>query len=395
MIDSRRPAWLRTKFSSADREASPPDSGVTHAHGKFTTRNISAGRPVRVLLVCHLFILAYRALRCAQAAGATVIVLGNDGSKGFRFSLFCERFVPSSVSFDGSIHGGIASEINRVAAEFDIDIVMPGDAPSTRSMIGVREKLQVQTFPLPDLGTFDLLNDKWQFAELCRHLGIGHPRSCLVERRVDLSPRISANTLTFPLVAKPLSLNGGEGVTVIHSRDVPHVEHRVFYEPILLQDYIDGIDIGASVYCRSGTICAWIMHKILRATYITFHDEAILSDIRKIVEQLRLDGIFNFDMRMSKAGNVYFLECNPRVFYKMNLSMLAGINFVGLGLIGSRECGSISIPPGTNVRMPKALMASLMTPWRLTRRDVAMLSHLYSDPIRYLRELLSIDWEPY
>lgn len=388
-------AWERSGPSHGLPDAAPHGPGAARAPRGAGTETRSPARQIRVLLVCHQFVLAYRVLRCAKAAGATVTVLGNEGSAGFRYSMFCERFVHSSVQFDGSTGDEIAREINRVAAECGIDVVVPGDAGATRSIIGVRKHLDVKTFDLPDLETFDLLNDKWTFTQLCRQLGILHPRSWLVERHADLAQRLLADVRTFPVVAKPLSLSGSEGVTLIESGEASGIGGRVSYEPIIVQEFIDGIDIGASVYCRAGNVVAWIIHKVRRAIYITFHDDAVLNDIRKVSGHLHLDGIYNFDMRMSADGRVFFLECNPRMYYKIDQSMRAGINFLRFGLGDRGPHGAATIPPGTNVRMPKALVACLPTPWRLTRRDFAMLLHVYSDPVQYARQLLKIDWEPY
>ena len=37
-------------------------------------------------------------------------------------------------------------------------------------------------------------------------------------------------------------------------------------------------------------------------------------------------------MILTPDGAVHYLECNPRFFYKINLSMIAGVNFVAHGL---------------------------------------------------------------
>ncbi len=109
--------------------------------------------------------------------------------------------------------------------------------------------------------------------------------------------------------------------------------------------------------------------------------------------RMGVDGVFNFDMRLAPDGSIYYLECNPRFFFKINLSMLAGVNFVAMGMAAA---GLATAAPEAveRVRLPKALAAAALTaPWTITARDLKMLWYLGRDPISSLRETLGIDWE--
>jgi hypothetical protein len=86
-------------------------------------------------------------------------------------------------------------------------------------------------------------------------------------------------------------------------------------------------------------------------------------------------------------GNIYYLECNPRFFYRIDLSMLAGINFVALGLEGDAGPGPLRVPHGASVRRPEAVLTSPRCWPRLTRRDWAAACYAFSDPIPYLLDL--------
>ena len=117
------------------------------------------------------------------------------------------------------------------------------------------------------------------------------------------------------------------------------------------------------------------------------------ENIGKIMRHMGVDGVYNFDMRLTEDGRILYLECNPRFFFKINLSMLAGINFVQAGL-SYGDPAKTSLPPQTNVRMPKAIAVTMPTPWKLTRRDFGALAYLYSDPLPYFREMLRYEYEP-
>ncbi len=341
-------------------------------------------------MVCTLFTLPYRVMRCIEGAGATVHVLGNVGSRGFRFSRYVTSYTHSERAFDGSFDAAMADEINACIERLDIDMVMAGDQPSARSVIGLRPMLKARVFPMPTLETFDLLNDKWSFFQLCRRIDVRCPPTTLYTDRAALWRDIESRDVALPLVAKPLSLDGSRGVVILREPNAARELETVRYAPVLVQEFIPGVDIGASAYCDNGTVRDFILHRLARATYTAFSNPEVFESIRRIAEATSYTGVFNFDMRQAPDGTVYFLECNPRFFYKMNQSMLAGVNFVSHGL-------DDTLPPriieAARVRMEKAFFATLPTPWRLTRRDWAMMWHLFSDPLSYIREWVRIDWE--
>jgi hypothetical protein len=168
------------------------------------------------------------------------------------------------------------------------------------------------------------------------------------------------------------------------------------YAPILLQEYIDGIDIGASVFSRSGSIEAFIAHHYDRGRYTPITDAGIRSDIASLLGPLKTSGIFNFDMRRTVDGSIYYLECNPRVFWKISMSMLAGVNFVspGLAAMGLAPAPTrLSVPSA--VLFPKALLLEAATaPWKLTATSWRTLKFLYADPLPYFSEMLGFERNP-
>src|SRR5262249_13693370 len=158
------------------------------------------------------------------------------------------------------------------------------------------------------------------------------------------------------------------------------------------QDYIEGDDIGASVYCERGEIRCFIANSFSRGVYTTFEDPTILHAFSRILGPMGADGVYHFDMRLTPDKRTFYLECNPRFYFKIGLSMMAGVNFVHRGL--DREAAlPFSVRRGTQVRRPWALAASLGRPWAITQRDIALLWSLLSDPIPFVRESLRIDWD--
>jgi predicted ATP-grasp superfamily ATP-dependent carboligase len=343
--------------------------------------------PPRVLMVATVFNMPYRVLRCAQASGAEVYVLGNPGANWLRFSRYCRRFVYAASIIHGGRDEALALEINCLVRELGIAMVMPGDAPSTRAVIACRDLIEAPCFPLPSLNQFDLLNDKWAFAQLCQKLGIRHPATRILPEAASLAREIATGRLEYPLVAKPLSRSGNGGVVFLDGTDTEKQLNTINYQPVLVQTMIPGQDIGASVFAKAGKIEAFVAHSLRQRVYATFRDDQIYSDIAKIVAWLHLEGVYNFDMILGPDGSVFYLECNPRFYFKINLSMLAGINFVGWGLPGAKP-GAGYIPDGVRVRFPEAALTSFDL--RCAKRDWAMAAYIFSDLAPYLAENLNL-----
>jgi len=198
--------------------------------------------------------------------------------------------------------------------------------------------------------------------------------------------------LTLPAIAKPLSEDGGHGVLRLDTTNAASQIERINYGPIIVQNFIEGEDIGASVFCERGEIKTFIANRFSKGIYTTFHDPTVFAAFSRILGPMEVDGVYHFDMRLTPDKKIYFLECNPRFYFKISLSMIAGINFIHAGLEKGADVPS-SVEPGTQVKRPWALAASLGLPWAITRRDVALLWSLLSDPIPFMRETLRIDWD--
>ncbi len=387
-MERQQTTLARADAVEAGMIAAPPAMGDT-ATISFTPASVR-GRTLNVLMVCGLFTLPYRAVRCAAAAGATVHVLGNKGARGFRYSRFCASFSPLRRNLDATFDAGLADEINAAIDRLDIDIVMAGDQPATRSLVGVRPLLRANCFPMPDLATLDMLSDKWEFFKLCTRLGVPCPASVLLADAAEVARQVGAGLLRLPLIAKPLSLDAARGVVKLAQGDFADGLATIRYNPVMVQAFIPGVDIGASAYCEDGEIRAFILHRLADGLYSAFADRTILQSIQRIIRATGYSGVCNFDMRLDPGGQVYFLECNARFFYKMDMSLLAGVNFVAHGLHPDMAPQFVH---GANVRLPKAALATLGAPWAMVARDFDMLGYRLSDPVSYVRQCLRIDWE--
>lgn len=216
--------------------------------------------PRRALLLAATAKMPYRVAQCLTASGVETHAIGSGIGRGLRFSRRFASFVESRTPVDGTAPPALAAEINLAIERHAIDVVAPGDAQATRSLIGLRERLAAPCLPMPDLPTFDRLNDKWRFFDLCQALGVLTPATTLFATREDLCRALTSGELTGPKIAKPLSQTGSEGCVPFNCENAFDRMPAINYEPILVQDFIDGEDIGASALCERGAIRAFIAH---------------------------------------------------------------------------------------------------------------------------------------
>jgi hypothetical protein len=353
-------------------------------------------RTVSVLLLASRFGMPYRVLRCTQAAGTRVYVLGTIAAAGLRRSRFCTDFALTSLPVDGTYNEALATAINQATQEFGIDVVIAGDAPATRSLITIQSLLRARIFPMPALPDFDVLNNKWAFTQLCQSKHVRSPQTWLFANNTELESFLRANDDGRSFIAKPLSQDSSRGVVRISTRTWHSASAQLKYVPILLQEFIEGIDIGTSVFCTDGRIEAFIAHHYNRGRYTPINDASIAKDLQALLGPLKTNGIFNFDMRQTASGQIYYLECNPRVFWKISMSMLAGVNFVAQGLAALE----LMAPPRQSsapsaVLFPKALVLQAATaPWHLSASSTQAVRFLYADPMPYFSETLGFEHDP-
>jgi len=274
--------------------------------------------------------LAYRTVRCAARCFDRIYVLGSKEARPLSRSLSCQSF--HLLPFEEGFGDRSVSLINRLCDDLVVDRVIPSDAATTRFLAEKAAMLERKCYPVPDAATFDLLNDKSSFITLCQDLDIPTPPTEVFSDKQLLLDRLQAGGLQLPLMAKPLNLEGGRGVTVLSVGKALRTARRLTYQPIMTQQYIGGLDLCAFYLCRNGNIELEVLYHN-GGHFIAFikHPE-IGRQCRKIIEAVNYDGVIGFDIRQSASNNLFFLECNPLFWYNMELVMLAGYNFVEMGL---------------------------------------------------------------
>ncbi|QXP85170.1 ATP-grasp domain-containing protein [Methylococcus sp. Mc7] len=335
-----------------------------------------------VLLMASNTPFQYRVLRCAAQAGASVFILGSRRAKFLAMSRYCKDFVLYPRDFGEENYSELVDIVNDLSSKLGIDYVIPGCGDTTRLLGQIGNRLHPKCFPVPPSSVFDTLNDKGKFAGLCLDLGMPHPSSVLLAGPSELRSMYDSGRLHFPLIAKPVDAYGGEGVVKLEALSAQVDLGKIDYGPILLQEFVEGEDVCISLFCVEGVCTHQVVYKRKRGICFIEHDS--LSDLAQtMARHLNFDGVICFDARVASDGKrVYLIECNPRFWYNMDFAMVAGVNFVGLGIDRVGHEGSVATRK--TFSSPYSFALKVFAPWRINAQDVAMLRYWLADPIPFL-----------
>jgi biotin carboxylase len=341
--------------------------------------------PLNGLMVAFAFTLPYHVLRTATAAGVRVHVLGSGPSRALRASRYCASYRNSRLRWDGSPDPeGLLDEISEIARQRPIDIVFPSDDVSTRLLAAIGDRLPVRSTPLPDLATFDLLNDKGNFTRYALDHGVRVPECRLYGGIEELRRDLADGSLALPITVKPTNRSGSAGV--IHLRDRRELAQlaEIDYRPILVQRHIIGETIGISVICRDGRVLAHATQRRDERRFQLFANPDLVANVERLAASVGLNGPANFDAVLEESsGLAYIVECNPRFWYTIYLPMILGLNFFAVAL-------AAGIPSGGAPTTLAGAEASLVLhrvfthPLLASRADRAVAAYHLSDPLIYL-----------
>jgi hypothetical protein len=137
---------------------------------------------------------------------------------------------------------------------------------------------------------------------------------------------------------------GGHGVKLFKNGDPLSVLEGIDYRPVLAQQFIGGEDLCAFYFCRNGRAKDEVIYRPGLGSLEYIEEPDVRRECRKIIETTRFDGVIGFDVRRSRSGDLFFLECNPRFWYNMELVMLAGMNFVKFGIMEADATSALNAP---------------------------------------------------
>lgn len=334
---------------------------------------------MKCLMIASGFSLPYHVLRTAAAAGHQVHVLGSGSSRGLRWSRYCASYRPSRGNWLDAHADLIRDEIAETVRALGLKLILPSDDISTRLVAALRDGLPAPTSLVPDVATFDLLNDKWSFTRFCLEHGVRVPQGWLFQDAEALRTGLARQDLQLPITVKPLSCSASFGV--VHLRDAADMRllETVDYRPVLVQRHIHGETIGFNVICRDGEILAHAAQRRDLHRFELIAEPDLRQNVERLVAMTRYTGPANFDAVVEDgSGLSYIVECNPRFWYTIYMSMIVGMNFVDLAIRRRRSLA----PPSGRVRL--SMREILRRPGRATASDWHMVGYKLGDPLPFV-----------
>ncbi len=322
--------------------------------------------------------LQYRVLRCVAELGVEVFVAGPAHARSLAISRFCTRYIPFSLEWEIAPER-TAAQLDRIARERDIALILPSDAVTTRLLSNIRPMLRTPVFPVPDPASFESLATKDRFMQLCRTLALPHPEGRIFGNRDEVLDALAKGKLRLPAILKPVDSAGSIGVVRIDPENARAVAEKIDYAPVLAQDFVEGQDCSLTVFCQEGRVSSEATYSHPDGVFAFTSEPEFSALVHGLVRRLKLSGVFNFDARIGRDGKVWLIECNPRFFYNMDVAMVAGLNFARL----HAPAGRIETVRDVEVRIPPALLRQVLRLRRPRRTDLRMLFHWLRDPLMF------------
>jgi len=264
---------------------------------------------MRAAVFCHTSELALVVLRALRANGVVPFVACEPriekvvaASRACEHVFFCGNLSRSKQDLSAAIEA-----LDRIHRDAKFDVVMASNVQGLRILHDLAGAVPAPVYPMPPLEALDTLDDKRKFHHLAVTLGVPVPRSMAFETAQMVDVERVSRDLGYPVAVKPAVSWGSIGFRRVNSerelrelaagRDYP-------YRDIVVQEYIEGIDVGAGLFVRDGRVEAMATFKCGPRDAAEFVPiPALARAAERIVGATGCDGVINLDARLTPAGN--------------------------------------------------------------------------------------------
>jgi predicted ATP-grasp superfamily ATP-dependent carboligase len=234
------------------------------------------------------------------------------------------HFIINKVNFE--------IEIQQIILSYKIDYFFPVINDSLSNIL-LRKSLYANTLNyIGEIEAYNTLNDKILLHKLATKLDL----------RVPIRYE-SIITAKFPYVIKPTNLSSAKGVIYVHShKDIPEYHKN---SNLIIQQFVQGVGVGYSFYCRNGEILNGYGHKRIAEYPITggsstyregYKNPKMIMMASKIVRYLNYTGFAMFEYKLTSENELYLIEVNPRIWGSINQGLVNGINYFQ-GVLGKED----------------------------------------------------------
>lgn len=327
-------------------------------------------------------------MRCLADADIKCHVFGVGKCRDIQLSKYCGEYVECPEKSFWKCQPELIEHIKRYYFERKIDCIIPGDYAATLFLSKIRDHLNhgIKTVVVADSGTLEMLNHKWKFSQFLKTHNIPQPQTFLAENL----EQFKSIPVSMPCAVK--SLEGGgrwtggriPGSYIKRNRE-EYLSTSQQGFPLLVQEFIPGVDVGLNVFAKQGRVMAWTMQEFVGNDRLRFFQAPQLLELgERIVSAAHFQGLANIDLRLDQRDGKYkVIECNPRFWGSLRASKWNGTNFPVLALnaaLGKDVSGQIKhknieyvFPSRVLAKLFKGNVFALKGVPEATRKDICQI----------------------
>ncbi|MDO8298214.1 hypothetical protein [Lacisediminimonas sp.] len=285
-----------------------------------------------------------QAVRSFTDAGCMVI--GTERNRGLRWSSLCKQ--QATIRFDGADDDAFVTLLDHLSRRNRHLVLIPTDCDAIGMVNRVGERLAVTVAPIPDTATMTMLDDRWQFQQLCRRHSLPAPASRLIGGDTQPDFASLATELGLPFLVKPVSQRHSGGKLLIRCRS--DLLRMPAHTLLIAQQIVAGIDASISLLADRGQPTAFAIAGLDPGQSARFHPE-----LERLAARLCQVSAFNGMMRLRArvdvaTGEAVLIDCVPHCWPGLTASILAGLNLVAESVQPSpRRSGMPRITQATTV----------------------------------------------
>ncbi|MCD2259754.1 ATP-grasp domain-containing protein [Psychroserpens luteolus] len=305
-----------------------------------------------------------------------LFVLSNEKRTATKFSKYTVYYTFFKRPNDESWLRIINSEIEKNA----IDVILPVAEVETLFFINYKDRIsqQAKVIPLPNLKDFEIATNKHKLSDFSNSHTIAHPKSFFVSSEKEKQELLA--DIRFPILIKPLSQKGGDGILKVSSKSNFPMHLDVKNSPLFIQEFIEGYDIDCSVLCLNGKVLAYTIQKGNLKGHNDFapqlgfdflKNEAVLTVAKNTMALLNWSGVAHLDLRFDNATHTFkLIEINARFWGSVDASRVAGINFphLSIQLALNKAISTNTFDEINYMRLKGVLKSIKRRPWFIFKR---------------------------
>ena len=267
-----------------------------------------------------------------------LFVLSNKKRTAAKFSKYVSYYKFHKRLDDSNWLDVVNSEIEKNTIDVVIPIAEKELSFFIRNIKNITSKAKV--IPLPEFDNFETAIDKKKLSDFAKQHHIPHPKSFYISSEEE--KRQLLKDAQFPVLVKPLSMKGGDGIEKIKSITSFEKYSKKRKAPLFVQEFIEGYDIDCSVLCLNGTILTYTIQKgnlkghndfAPQLAFEFLKNDAVLKVTQDVMSKLNWSGVAHLDLRFDKHTNTYkLIEINARFWGSVEASRHAGVNFPHLAI---------------------------------------------------------------